>query len=157
MTEKVIEKTYDEIVDEHYNLSRLVDEYENDVKLSKEYELIVQANLDTPSLVGKYSRLQAIVSNRVAELKDELKKIEATIRIEYRKEISNHRVEVKGEIEDRITLDSRTLDTLTKLRKNEAKKQMLDNYVHEIVRNRDYNIRNHIELMKFKDKTYWDM
>jgi len=154
--DNLTDKDYENILDEHFNLTKLVEMYENDTKLVLNYDRLVSANLDTPSLVGKYAKFQAMVTNRVADLKDELKKIETEIRVAYRKEIANHRVEVKGEVEDRIALDKRTLDTLSKLRKNEAKKQLLDNYVYSLVRNRDHNIRNHIEFMKFKDKTYWD-
>lgn len=149
------EELYEDALENHLNVSKIVDEFNLEMNFSRDYDKMVQANLDTPTLIGKYSKIQARILNRKEELKNESKKREAIIRDNYRKEIANHRVAVKGEIEDRIALDDVVNDLNNKISRLAAKEKIIENLVKYVLVERNRNIYYHLELMKFKDKTYW--
>jgi hypothetical protein len=149
------EQVYEDALESHLNVTKIIDDFNEEMKFSREYDVMVKANLDTPGLIGKYSKIQARLFNRKEELKIEQRKVEATIRDNYRKEIANHRVAVKGEVEDRISLDDTYLDISNKISRLNAKEKIIETLVKYILVERNRNIYYHLEMMKFRDKSDW--
>lgn len=147
---------HEKALDAIFKLSTLEKEFVEDTKFSSDYESTMTANLDTSTILGKWSVRAARIKFRIDELESKILERKAKISDDYRKEIANHRVANKNELEDRIALDKEHLGLLNKLYKNQAKAKLIERFAEYILKNRNYNIGYHIDLMKFKDKTAWN-